>query len=79
LVLDDIAKLDDAAKEKGYLTYNKVNDLIPHDVHPERIWTTYSINIGTRGIDVLEGWPSCLPLPRRFQREIPIYIIGLVC
>src|ERR1039458_7847666 len=30
---DDIKKLIDAGKEKGYLTYNEVNDLIPHDVH----------------------------------------------
>jgi len=30
---DDIKKLIDAGKEKGYLTYDQVNDLIPHDVH----------------------------------------------
>ena len=30
---DDIKKLIDVGKEKGYLTYDEVNDLIPHDVH----------------------------------------------
>ena len=30
---DDIKKLIDAGKEKGYLTYEQVNDLIPADVH----------------------------------------------
>ncbi|HET9283121.1 MAG TPA: RNA polymerase sigma factor region1.1 domain-containing protein, partial [Candidatus Angelobacter sp.] len=30
---DDIKKLIDAGKEKGYLTYDQVNDLIPGDVH----------------------------------------------
>jgi RNA polymerase primary sigma factor len=29
---DDIKKLIDVGKEKGYLTYNEVNDLIPHDI-----------------------------------------------
>src|SRR5574337_1303089 len=28
---DDIKKLIDAGKEKGYLTYSEVNDLIPHE------------------------------------------------
>ena len=30
---DDIKKLIDTGKEKGYLTYDQVNDLIPGDVH----------------------------------------------
>ena len=33
LALDDITKTIDAGREKGNLTYNEVNDLIPHDVH----------------------------------------------
>ena len=37
---DDIKKLIDAGKEKGYLTYSEVNDLIPHDVHSPRTSTT---------------------------------------
>ncbi|MGA7424046.1 MAG: RNA polymerase sigma factor region1.1 domain-containing protein, partial [Candidatus Sulfotelmatobacter sp.] len=28
---DDIKKLVDAGKEKGYLTYDQVNELIPQD------------------------------------------------
>jgi hypothetical protein len=31
LALDDITKLIDAGREKSHLTYNGVNDLIPHD------------------------------------------------
>ena len=30
---DELKKLIDTGKEKGYLTYDQVNDLIPHDVH----------------------------------------------
>jgi len=52
LALDDIKTLVDAGKEKGYLTYNEVNDLFPHDVHSlDDLLTT----IGTHGIDVLGG------------------------
>jgi RNA polymerase primary sigma factor len=58
LALDDITKLDEAGKEKGYLTYNEVNDLIPHDVHSREDLDDLLITIGTRGMDVLEGWPK---------------------
>ncbi len=52
---DDIKKLIDAGKEKGYLTYDEVNDLIPHDVHSADDLEDLMTTIGTQGIDVLEG------------------------
>ncbi|MGB9491476.1 MAG: RNA polymerase sigma factor RpoD [Terriglobales bacterium] len=52
---DDIKKLIDAGKEKGYLTYDQVNDLIPHDVHSPEDLEDLLTTIGTQGIDVLEG------------------------
>src|SRR5574340_345061 len=52
---DDIKKLIDAGKEKGYLTYSEVNDLIPHDVHSPDDLDDLLTTIGTQGIDVLEG------------------------
>jgi len=52
---DDIKKLIDVGKEKGYLTYNEVNDLIPHDVHSPDDLEDLLTTIGTQGIDVLEG------------------------
>ncbi|MGC2161406.1 MAG: RNA polymerase sigma factor region1.1 domain-containing protein, partial [Silvibacterium sp.] len=30
---EDIDKLIDTGKEKGYLTYGEVNDLLPGDMH----------------------------------------------
>ncbi len=57
---DDIKKLIDVGKEKGYLTYNEVNDLIPHDVHSPEDLDDLLTTIGTQGIDVLEG-PAKLP------------------
>jgi RNA polymerase primary sigma factor len=72
LALDDIKKLIDAGKEKGYLTYNEVNILIPHDVRcPESLDDLLS-TIGTQGIDVLEGQPK-LPasaLKNKLEREV---------
>ena len=58
LSTDNVTKLVDAGKEKGYLTYNAVNDLIPHDVHSPEDLDDLLSTIGTRGIDVLEGQPK---------------------
>ena len=66
---DDIKKLIDAGKEKGYLTYSEVNDLIPHDVHSPEDLDDLLTTIGTQGIDVLEG-PSKLPLDKKFDQEL---------
>jgi RNA polymerase primary sigma factor len=52
---EDIKKLIDTGKEKGYLTYDQVNDLIPHDVHSPEDLDDLLTTIGTQGIDVLEG------------------------
>ena len=52
---DDIKKLIDVGKEKGYLTYDEVNDLIPHDVQSPDDLDDLMTTIGSQGIDVLEG------------------------
>jgi RNA polymerase primary sigma factor len=59
---DDIKKLIDTGKEKGYLTYDQVNDLIPQDVQSPDDLEDLLTTIGTQGIDVLEGpkMPSAL-------------------
>ena len=52
---DDIQKLIDTGKEKGYLTYGEVNDLLPHDIHsPDDLDDLFN-TLGTQGIDVLES------------------------
>jgi len=68
---DDIKKLIDAGKEKGYLTYDQVNDLIPHDVHSPEDLEDLLTTIGTQGIDVLEGpkLPS-QAMEKKFDQEI---------
>ncbi len=52
---DDIKKLIDVGKEKGYLTYSEVNDLIPQDVQSPDDLDDLLTTIGTQGIDILEG------------------------
>jgi RNA polymerase primary sigma factor len=69
---DDIKKLIDTGKEKGYLTYDQVNDLIPHDLHSPEDLDDLLTTIGTQGIDVLEGpkLPSSA-LDKKFDDEEP--------
>jgi RNA polymerase primary sigma factor len=68
---DDIKKLIDAGKEKGYLTYDEANDLIPHDVHSPEDLDDLLTTIGTQGIDVLEGpkLPSAAVLEKPEEME----------
>ena len=68
-------------KDKGYLTYNAVNDLIPHDVHSPEDLDDLLTTIGTQGIDVLEGEPklSSAALKNKFEEEVELgEVIGLV-
>jgi len=58
LALDDVKKLIDARKEKGYLAFNEVNDLIPNDVRSPEDLDDVLATIGTLGIDVLERQPK---------------------
>jgi RNA polymerase primary sigma factor len=70
--VDDITKLVDAGREKGYLTYNEVNDLIPHEVHSPEDLDDLLSTIGTRGIDVLEGQPQLRfsAFERKLDKEV---------
>ena len=71
MALNDITKLIDAGKEKGYLTYNEVNDLIPHDVHSPEDMDDLLAAISTQGVDVLEGQPrlASSALDKQFKNE----------
>ncbi len=52
---DDISSLIDAGKEKGYLTYNDVNEMLPEDMHNADDLDDLITTIGTQGIDLLDG------------------------
>jgi RNA polymerase primary sigma factor len=71
LALGDITKLIDAGKEKGYLTYNEVNDLIPDDVQSPEVLDDLLTTIGTQGIDVLDGQPKLSSaLAKELENEV---------
>jgi RNA polymerase primary sigma factor len=55
---EDIQKLIDTGKEKGYLTYGEVNDLLPGDMQSPDDLDDLITTIGTQGIDILEGGPK---------------------
>jgi RNA polymerase primary sigma factor len=77
---NDITKLIDAGTENGYLTYNEVDDLIPHDVHSPEDLDDLLTTIGTQGIGLLEGQPKLASsaLKRQFEEGVePIADIGL--
>jgi RNA polymerase primary sigma factor len=55
---DDIQKLIDTGKEKGYLTFGEVNDLIPGEMNSADDLDDLMTTIGTQGIDLLEDQPK---------------------
>src|SRR5258708_8502652 len=63
---EDIKKLIDVGKEKGYLTYDQVNDLIPGDVHSPEDLDDLLSTISTQGIDVLDA-SKRLPSEQKFE------------
>ena len=52
---DEISSLIDTGKEKGYLTYNDVNEMLPEDMHNADDLDDLITTIGTQGIDLLDG------------------------
>ena len=53
---DEIQSLIDVGKEKGYLTYGDVNDMLPDEMgsSPDDLDDLIT-TIGTQGIDLLDG------------------------
>ncbi|MGB7191295.1 MAG: RNA polymerase sigma factor RpoD [Acidobacteriaceae bacterium] len=52
---EELDKLIETGKEKGYLTYGEVNDLLPGDMHSSDDLDDLITTIGTQGIDLLES------------------------
>ncbi|HET7208182.1 MAG TPA: RNA polymerase sigma factor RpoD [Terriglobales bacterium] len=72
MALDDTEKVIDDGDEKGYFTFNQVNDLIPQNGHSPEELDDLLTTIGTQGIDVLEGQPK-LPSSagtKEFEKEM---------
>jgi RNA polymerase primary sigma factor len=52
---DDIQNLIDTGKEKGYLTYGDVNEILPDEIGTADDLDDLITTIGTQGIDLLDG------------------------
>ncbi|HTJ31098.1 MAG TPA: RNA polymerase sigma factor RpoD [Acidobacteriaceae bacterium] len=52
---DEIGNLIDSGKEKGYLTYGDVNDMLPEDMNNADDLDDLMTTIGQQGIDLLDG------------------------
>ena len=64
---EDIQKLIDTGKEKGFLTYNEVNDLLPNDINSPDDLDDLLEMIGTQGVNVLED--TKLPSEKKFDPD----------
>jgi RNA polymerase primary sigma factor len=51
----DMDNIIEVGKEKGYLTYGDVNDMIPHEIHSPDDLDDLITTIGTQGIDLLDA------------------------
>ena len=51
----DIDNLIEVGKEKGYLTYGDVNDMLPEEIGSADDLDDLITTIGTQGIDLLDG------------------------
>jgi RNA polymerase primary sigma factor len=52
---EDVDRIIDTGKEKGYLTYGEVNDLLPGDITSPDELDDLMTTINTQGIEVLSG------------------------
>ena len=52
---EDVDRIIDTGKEKGYLTFGEVNDLLPGDITSPDDLDDLLTTINTQGIDVLSG------------------------
>ena len=52
---EDVDRVIDAGKEKGYLTFGEVNDLLPNDITSAEDMDDLLTTLNTQGIDVLSG------------------------
>ena len=55
---DDIDSLIETGKEKGYLTYGEVNDMLPDEIGSPDDLDDLITTIGTQGIDLLDARSS---------------------
>jgi RNA polymerase primary sigma factor len=64
---DEIQNLIDVGKEKGYLTYGDVNEMLPDEIGTPDDLDDLITTIGTQGIDLLDG-PK-FPGDKEFELE----------
>jgi RNA polymerase primary sigma factor len=64
---DDIQNLIEVGKEKGYLTYGDVNEILPDEIGTADDLDDLITTIGTQGIDLLDG-PK-FPGDKEFELE----------
>ena len=68
--IDQVTQLIDMAKEKGFLTYEEVNDILPSDiVSPDQL-DDLMIMFGEMDIEIVEGVQK-VRIPKRKLNKVP--------
>ncbi|MBW1838431.1 MAG: RNA polymerase sigma factor RpoD [Deltaproteobacteria bacterium] len=68
--IDQVTQLIDMAKEKGFLTYEEVNDILPSDiVSPDQL-DDLMIMFGEMDIEIVEGVQK-VKIPKRKLNKVP--------
>ena len=70
---EDLDKIIDTGKEKGYLTYGEVNDLLPGEITSPDDLDDLLTTINTQGIDVLDPdtkFPATRQVRARGRRRV---------
>jgi RNA polymerase primary sigma factor len=68
--IDQVTQLIDMAKEKGFLTYEEVNDILPSDVVSPDQLDDLMIMFGEMDIEVVEGAQK-IRIPKRKLNKVP--------
>jgi RNA polymerase primary sigma factor len=68
--IDQVTQLIDMAKEKGFLTYEEVNDILPSDVVSPDQLDDLMIMFGEMDIEVVEGAQK-IRIPKRKLSKVP--------
>ena len=66
---EDVDRIIDTGKEKGYLTFGEVNDLLPGDITSPDDLDDLLTTINTQGIDVLSGTAAAAPTSATREHE----------
>lgn len=68
--IDQVNQLIELGKEKGFLTYEEVNDILPSDIFSPKQIDEMMVKFGKMNIEIVEAMQK-VRIPKRKLQEIP--------